>query len=373
MESFLRTYSGWANERISLKHNWFDRLADVVRDFPLGGDLPASLQNWQDNYDALVKWIAAAPDALSPRQLLDLPAFECWPIEFRESYKQFLHAQFEKSELGVSGVVKDCVAKLNELNSELSPMLEKDGPVLHEAKRARIANMLDEIAKRLRDLPETLSWPEPNVQDLPFIFVIDDLLGRTGTRKDGALVLSPQAEAEICELRRSFCERFHLIDQDASPDGEQVRQPIARAFFSSGQKYGERGFVNDLEVVREDIMRAAHHFDSNPSWALIIADVLFNTGIPNDSGRGKGESRFGLEEVVPWLKATFPECPIVALTTEAGHSIIEAVHDLGVDYLHRTESSYVDMLIRLARGNRVSGPQMRRSMNVPEDFVAEDP
>src|SRR5205823_6240928 len=92
-----------------------------------------------------------------------------------------------------------------------------------------------------------------------------------------------------------------------------------------------------------------------------------------DSGRGKGESRFGLEEVVPWLKASFPECPIVALTTEAGHSIIEAVHDLGVDYLHRTESSYVDMLIRLARGNRVSGPQLRRSMNVPEDFVAEDP
>ncbi|MFY9621481.1 MAG: sigma 54-interacting transcriptional regulator [Pyrinomonadaceae bacterium] len=375
MDSFLPAYSDWANKRISLKHNWFDRLADVVRDFPLGGELPASLKNWEKNYKALVQWIKATPDALSPRQLLDLPVFDSWPKEFRDSYQQYLHTQFENCEAGVTGIVKDCLAKLEELNSELTPMLKKDGPVLHDARRARIAHMLDDVAKRLRDLPESLSWPEAVVDDLPLVFVIDDLLGRTGTKKDdGKPALEDQAEAEIGELRRSFCERFHLIDQTALGNTEPVRNPIARAYFSSGQKYGkERGFENDLDVVRKDILRANHDLGANPSWALVIADVLFNTGTPDDSGRGKGESRFGLEEVVPWLKTTFPDLPIVALTTEAGESIIETAHKLGVDYLHRTESTYVDMLIRLARGKRASGPQLRRAMNVPDDFVAEDP
>jgi DNA-binding NtrC family response regulator len=373
MDSFLAAYSDWANKRISLKHNWFDRLADVVRDFPLGGELPASLKNWEENYGHLVKWIEAAPHSLSPSQLLDLPTFDSWRKEFRDSYKEFLHQQFVKSELGVPEIVKDCLAKLKELNSELKPMLEKDGPVLHEARRTRIAHMLEDVATRLRDLPESLSWPEARVQDLPLVFVVDDLLGRTGTKKNGKSVLSLQAEAEIGELRRSFCERFHLIDQEAPAETEQVGNPIARAYFSSAQRYEEQGFVNDLDVVRKDILRAAHHLNSNPSWALIIADVLFNTGLPEDSGRGKGESRFGIEEVVPWLKTTFPDLPIVALTTEAGESLIETVHELGVDYLHRTESTYVDMLIRLARGERASGPQLRRAMSVPENFVAEDP
>ena len=205
MDFYLPLYADWASKRISLKHNWFDRLADVVRDFPLGGDLPASLSHWPTEYPKLTAWITGARDALSPRQLLDLAAFDSWPANFRETYKDFPDNQFVKSELGVPEIVKDCLAKLEELNSELTPMLEKDGPVLHAARRSRIAAMLDEIAKRLRDLPESINWPEPNVDDLPFIFVVDDLLGRAGTRKDGELVLSPQAEAEICELRRSFC------------------------------------------------------------------------------------------------------------------------------------------------------------------------
>jgi DNA-binding NtrC family response regulator len=373
MNSYLPLHATWADKRISLKHNWFDRLADVVCDFPLGGDLPASLQHWSTQYANLIDWINSALEALSPQQLLDLPAFDSWPPAFRDSYREFLHDQFLNSEANVPAIVSDCLVRLEQLNSELTPMLNKDGPVLNETKRTRIAEMLDYIAKRLRDLPEHITWPQAKTDDLPLVFVIDDLLGRTGTKKDGELVLEPQARAELLELRRSFCERFHLLDDDAPEDTEPVVKPIARAFFSSGQRFESGGFVNDLDVVRQDILRGNQYSSPIPAWTLVIADVLFNTGVANEHGRGDGESRFGIERVVPWLKSEFPELPIVVLTTEAGHSIIETVHDLGVDYLHRTESNYVDMLIRLARGKRASGPQLRRSMHVPDNFVAVDP
>lgn len=369
----LPLYTNWADKRISLKHNWFDRLADVVCDFPLGGDLPASLNQWETQYSNLIEWIKGALDALSPQQLLDLPVFEHWPPEFRKIYKESLHDQFLNSDEEVPVIVSDCLARLEQLNKELKPMLNKDGPVLNEARRSRIGEMLDRIAKRLRDLPEHISWPQRKTDQLPLVFVIDDLLGRTETNKNGELKISAQAQAELLELRRSFCERFHLLDDEAPADAEPVANPIARAFFSSGQRTERGSFINDLDVVRQDILRANQYSGPLPAWTLVIADVLFNTGTPNKYGRGEGESRFGLEHVVPWLKSEFPELPIVALTTEAGHSIIETVHALGVEYLHRTESNYVDMLIRLARGNRASGPQLRRSINVPNDFIAEDP
>ncbi|HMG73257.1 MAG TPA: sigma 54-interacting transcriptional regulator [Pyrinomonadaceae bacterium] len=374
MNLYLPLYSDWSDKRISLKHNWFDRLADVVRDFPVGGELPASIKHWPKKYLHLIDWIGSAEAALSPNQLLDLPVFESWPEDFRQAYKDFLHQQFLKSALGVPRIVADCFEELQQLNSELTPMLEKDGPVLHAARRLRIAQMFDHVAKRLRDLPETIQWPQAKIDDLPLVFVIDDLLGRSATRKNGQSALSRQAEAEICELRRSFCERFHLVDSEAEEEQEQLNRPIARAYFSSGQRFdAKRGFVNDLNVVGKDILETNDHSPAPLPWALVIADVLFNTGMPEDNGRGTGESQFGIAEVVPWLKTKYPQLPIVALTTEAGHSLIEKVHDLGVDYLHRTESSYVDMLIRLARGKRAAGAQLRRSMNIPEDFVAEDP
>lgn len=372
MSLYLPLYTTWADKRISLKHNWFDRLADVVCDFPLGGDLPASLQHWDVQYANLIDWINSTLQALSPQQLLDLPAFNLWPPAFRDSYKEFLHNQFLNSEPNVPAIVRDCLIRLKQLNDELTPMLQDYGPVLNETKRASIAKMLDSIAKRLRDLPEHITWPQAKIDDLPLVFVIDDLLGRTGMKKDGKPALEAQAQAELLELRRSFCERFHLLDDEAPADAEPVVNPIARAFFSSAQRLENGAFVNDLDVVRQDILRGNQYSSPVPSWTLVIADVLFNTGVANEHGRGEGESRFGIERVVPWLKSEFPELPIVALTTEAGQSIIETVHDLGVDYLHRTEANYVDMFIRIARGKRVSGPQLRRSMHVPDSFVAED-
>jgi DNA-binding NtrC family response regulator len=370
MTTQIPAFKDWADKRIELKHNWFDRLPDVVRNFPVGGDLPTSLSHWPQEYPHLLEWISAAVKTLSPQQVLDLPAFDVWPEDFRDYYKQVLHEEYLQSTLRVNQIVEDCLSELRQLDNELRPMLEPGGPVLHAARRLSIAQSLDRVAKRLRDLPETIQWPKRIENELPSILVIDDLLGRVSSAPDSKPTLDPHAAAEIQELRRAFCERFRLLDDEFPFESEQFSHAIARAEFCSGQRYDpQRGFINDLNLVQEKFKQNGN----GARWSLIVADVLFNTGPANEHGRGKGESQFGIDEVVPWVSEHAPGIPVVALTTEAARSLIERVHDLGVDYLHRTDSSYVDMLIRLARGQRATVAQLRQSMHVPEDFVAADP
>jgi DNA-binding NtrC family response regulator len=373
MNSYLSEFDRWADKRITLKHNWFDRLATSLRSFPVGGELPPPLRHWNEDYPKLVSWISEATAALSPRQILDLPAFASWPDDFRKSYQKFLHDRFLKSAPDVPGIVSDCVLKLKDLNVELSRMLKGGGPVLNKDRREDISSKLEYLARRLRELPEQIAWPEEPEQQLSSIFVIDDLLGRLTICHQGKPVLTGQAEAEIREFRRSFCERFHLLDNDFPGDSEYFSHPIARAYFSASQRYDpQRGFVNDLDVLVQDLATVGPEGSATP-WALVIADVLFNTGQPSEYGRGSGESQFGVEYVIPWLKRNVPALPIVALTTESGQSLIQKVNDLGVEYLHRSESSHVDMLIQLARGGQATAAQLRKSMNVPENFIAEDP
>jgi DNA-binding NtrC family response regulator len=369
MTTNIPAFAEWANKRIELKHNWFDRLADVVRNYPVGRNLPQSLSHWPKEYPHLLEWISEAVQTLSPQQVLDLPAFDAWPEDFRNYYKQALHEEYLQSALSVNQIVKDCLKELKQLDSELRPMLEPGGPMLHASRRSKIAEALDKVAKRLRDLPETIQWPKRVENELPSLLVIDDLLGRVTSSPDVKSVLAPNAETEIFELRRAFCERFRLLDEEFPFESEQFSHAIARAEFCSGQRYDtERGFVNDLSIVQE---RFKQNGNGAP-WALVVADVLFNTGRPNEHGRGNGESQFGIDEVVPWLRQNAAALPVVALTTEGGSSLIERVHDLGVDYLHRTDSSYVDMLIRVARGKRATVSQLRQAMHVAEDFVAAD-
>jgi DNA-binding NtrC family response regulator len=368
MTTHIPAFTEWADKRIELKHNWFDRLPDVVRNFPVGGDLPTSLGHWPEEYPQLLQWISAAVQTLSPQQVLDLPLFDVWPKDFRNYYKQVLHDEYLNSTLRVNYIVEECLDELKQLDSQLRPMLKPGGPLLYAPRRLSIAESLDRIAKRLRDLPESIQWPKRVENQLPSILVIDDLLGRV-TSPNGKSVLDRHAADEILEIRRAFCERFRLLDDEFPFESEQFTHAIARAEFCSGQRYdSQRGFVNDLTVVRD-------RFEQNGNgapWSLVVADVLFNTGLPNEHGRGNGESQFGIDEVVPWINENVPGIPVVTLTTEAARSLIERVHDLGVDYLHRTDSSYVDMLIRLVRGKRATVAQLRQSMHIPDDFVASD-
>jgi hypothetical protein len=368
MDISLKEFEPWSLKRIKLKHNWFDRLADVVRSAPLGGALPAALTRWREELPKMREWLGGAEAALSPGQMLDLPAFGAWPPAFRDACKQRLHERFLLESPRIRDVVGDCLDRLEKLDVELAPMFTLNRPVLTDERRAAVAGMLENLARRMRDLPERVRWPEVEVDELPSIFVIDDLLGRVTAAEGGSPGLSPDAVSELRELRRSFCDRFHLIDADFPAGSGHF---IARAHFCAGQKYVPgRGFVNDLEVVGRVLLGGN---GGAASWSLVIADILFNTGEPDEFGRGEGESYFGVERVIPWLREHVPDMPVVALTTESGHSLIEQIHQLGVEYLHRSESSYTDLLVRLARGGRANVPQLRKAMGVPDDFVAEDP
>jgi DNA-binding NtrC family response regulator len=364
----LREFGSWAEKRITLKHNWFDRLADIVRIMPDGANIPTVLSHWETDYPLLVEWVKGAQSAFSPEQVLDLGAFRAWPEEFRERYGRWLHARFMAATPNVRRITEECLRLLESVNEELSPLLERGGPAITPGGRERIADLLNSIAILLRELPENVIWPEPLTDELPPVLVIDDLLGRATLQSRGRPVVTERALGELGELRRAFCHRFRLIDADCPERTESVTQPIGRAFFCAGQRYNTAdGFVNDIEFVRHHVQARAGE------WVLVIADVLFNTGLPGGSGRGDGETRFGIEEVVPWLRRHAPELPVVALTTESSHDIIRRAQELGVEYLHRTESEYSDLLVLITRGGRATPRHLRRALSVPEDFVAEDP
>jgi DNA-binding NtrC family response regulator len=375
MDYELKDFTDWANDRISLKHNWFDRLADVVRSSPIGGPLPAGLTRWKEEYQRLLAWIKKAEITLSPKQIFDLEPFkEYWSPELLAESKKYLHESFEKSS-PIKEIIEDCVKRLGELDKELNLLLQRDGPILNEDNRTKITGILDHLAERLRELPESVEWPQSQSDDLPAILVIDDLLGRTLLNSKE---MSKEAIAELKELRRSFCRRFHLLDGNSSDENDEPNDGpgnfIARAYFCAGQKWdADEGFVNSLDTVSRDISEGLEGLTGTSCWVLVIADVLFNTGRPLNHGRGVGETRFGIDRVVPWLKKNAPEIPVVALTTESSDEIIHKTHQLGVEFLHRTESSHADLLVHIARGGRATAPQLRKAMNVPKDLIAEDP
>jgi DNA-binding NtrC family response regulator len=370
----LPEYAAWAEKRITLKHNWFDRLADVVVATPNGAEVPAGLQRWSEELPKLIAWINQAASALSPGQVLALAAFQAWPEEFRQRQRQRLDEQFLTSAPEVKQLIEECLALFDSLNRELSPLLGARGRVLSETSRTEIARMLSSISRKLRQLPEHVEWPEPKVDDLPAVLVIDDLLGRVSVQQLGLPVISGEAMKELQELRRSFCHRFHLLDGDYPEQTAQVRQPIARAFFCPGQRYdADRGFVNDLEIVKRYVLKKQQNQGHPLEWSLIIVDVLFNTGLPGRYGRGDGESRFGIEEIIPCFRENAIGPPIIALTTESSYSLIQEAQRLGVEYLNRSESSHADLLVHIARGGYAAPAQLRRALNVPKDFIAEDP
>jgi DNA-binding NtrC family response regulator len=364
----LREFGAWAEKRITLKHNWFDRLADIVRIMPDGANIPTVLSHWEEDYLSLVEWVKGANDAFSPKQVFDLDAFRAWPERFRERHGQRLHARHLAAAPHVKRITDQCLRLLKSVDEELRPLLEPGGPAITPAGREKIAGLLNSIALLLRELPEHVTWPEPATDDLPPVLVIDDLLGRVTLQSRDRPAVTEQALSELGELRRAFCHRFRLLDAESPERTERVTHPIGRAFFCAGQRYDPaEGFVNDLDLVRRHVQSRAGE------WVLVIADVLFNTGRPEPNGRGDGETRFGIEEVVPWLRRHAPELPVVALTTESSHDLIMRAQELGIEYLHRTESEHSDLLVLITRGGRATPAHLRRALNVPEDFVAEDP
>ncbi len=367
----LSKFAPWNAERAGLKHNWFDRLGEIIQTTPDGAATPDSLRRWSQDYERLRAWLSDTFEALSPAQVLDLPAFCVWPEEFRQQSRRWLHKRFQCAFPHLETLIKQCQERLDELDKELRPHLKSGVFSLSGEGRGQLKKMFQEAAAFLRKLPEQVVWPEPQLDEgLARVLIIDDLLGRGIDGK--GIALAPSAVRQLSEIRRSFCQQFHLLDDADSQN--TTGHPIARAFFCSGQRWDpDKGFENDLNVIRRCIEGDEGIGDSSaPPWALVLLDVLFNTGKPDEHGRGPHDSHFGVTHILPWLRSRFPHLPVVVLTTEGSKETIRQAARFDADYLHRAGASYADLLVHLVKSERATPDQLRAAMEIPEAFIAAD-
>jgi DNA-binding NtrC family response regulator len=373
MDIHLPVFLDWDDRRIKLKHNWFDRLAGIVRMMTSGSEVPTFLMRWTVEYPNLCRWLEQTETAISPAQILDLELFHELSEESVNSNKGWLHQQFLKNcPIDIREVTDNCLQGLATMNNEIEKILAAKRILIDDAKREDMAASLEAIASELRKFPDKVEWYEPRPDSLPKILVVDDLLGRDAVMYLNRAVISNLALRELTDLKRAFCAQFNLTD--GSANSNEPLKPIACAYFCAGQKWDkDKGFVNDFEVIKKTILEGPNGNKKPEQWSLIIADVYFNTGIPNEHGFGKGEGMFGIDYLIPWLRENHPEIPIVALTTESSSELIGRVRSLGVEYLHRGTANDADMMIQLNSGGRVSKEALKASLGVPDKLVFEDP
>jgi DNA-binding NtrC family response regulator len=373
MDFYLPSFANWSATRSSLKHNWFDHLPRFIRTMREDDEIPEWVRRWSADYPKLSAWLSETLEALSPQQILDLPIFESWPEELRNHHKAWIHERFSNPASDLVKLVANCQTRLEAIDREIKPLLQTGVCNLNGIERSRLANTLEEVAERLRKFPDCIEWPDSREPDpILRVLIIDDLLGRGSVRFAGKRVISGNAIKELRELRQSFCRNFNLLNGDRLSDDDVPGKPIARAHFCSGQRWDpDLGFVNDLQVVRDAVLGVSGNSDSQ--WSLVLVDVFFNTGKPDQHGLGDRESPFGLDKVIPWLRSSAPKLPAVALTSDDNEKLIRHVQSLGLQYLHKSSASGIDLIHHVSQTGMVTPLQMRRAMHIPEDFVAYDP
>jgi DNA-binding NtrC family response regulator len=364
----LIAFVKWHAERLSLWHNWFERLPDVVRNAGGTKQIPEQLQRWKDDYPRLQHWVRGLTEALSPRQVLQLPSFAAWPPDFRAQTAKWVHEYFlDDYRVGAQSLAElanGLLGALQILDRDVNNFLALQGKKLAPEECKDLAKKIEEVSALRRQVPDRVIWPQPTASPLPEILVIDDLLGRLSLKHKGKPVLEGKAIEELEEMRRAFCQRFRLIDADRK--GNVVTKgTVARARFCAGQRWDvEKGFVNDLGDVKK--LLGKHRF------ALILVDVVFNVGRPDTHGQGPENTHFGTENILPWLIKNPPAMPVVVLTSRAAKELIRDVRSRGFQYLHRSGASDIDLVFHLLRSPDVTPTQLRAAMSVPDQFVAED-
>jgi DNA-binding NtrC family response regulator len=361
MDFRLPRFALWNGERLALIHQWFERLPGVVRVAQEANAICAVQSQWKEKYASLVGWVNQAVDALSPAQVLELEPFSCsWPEGFLERYRNWVHQQFLAASPALIRLVHESKEVLQKINKQFSAWGRPAATVPAEPERDAVAELLEEAVAKLRDLPSQVVWPDRPAPRLPQVLVIDDELGRLTV--PGAR-LSEKARQRLHQLQAAFCNQFHLLPGGGSP-AIRVNQPVGEAWFCAGQRYDDRhGFVNDLGVVKEVV--------ATGEYALVLVDVVFNAGEPDDSGMGNANTQFGVDPILPWLRKNHPDLPVVALTADPSGQVINRIHSLELEYLHKT-SDEVDLFHHILGGQKATPEQLRAAMCVPDDFVAYD-
>jgi len=156
--------------------------------------------------------------------------------------------------------------------------------------------------------------------NLPKILIIDDQFG------------------QYLDARRDLSAMFSLSDEtgdDSQP--EPVNNPLARATFCSGQ-LNSNFFVENSAPVALEAAKKGWPFSDGSRWALVLLDLRFVSGKLDIDGKPVGRSGdddFGLK-ILEGLRISFPDLPIVILSSRERTGVIEDCRKLGAsDFIQR--------------------------------------
>lgn len=149
-------------------------------------------------------------------------------------------------------------------------------------------------------------------KNLPRILILDDVYGRKGKE------------------RRNFCLRLGIKDAE---EESLVDEPIAEAVFFSGQVQKGGKIINDLEGTLKIVKEGWIEW---PRWALILLDLHFDTGIPEDR---EPKNYFGLKILRElYEERNFKDIPVIILSAMERGQIEQIFADRGVfDFIDKTD------------------------------------
>src|SRR5438105_644454 len=109
--------------------------------------------------------------------------------------------------------------------------------------------------------------------DIPQILVIDDLFGRT---------VPNGTNIQRANLCGQYLIKDITGDETSVESAQQIRKPVAEAFFCRGQSpsCSEIGMVveNDLNATLATIRSGWSDSERKFKWALVLLDLCFYTG-----------------------------------------------------------------------------------------------
>ena len=154
---------------------------------------------------------------------------------------------------------------------------------------------------------------------LPRILVIDDLFGRPGLD------------------RVNLCHSYGLKDaQSSTASFAQVAEPLAEAWFSTGQRQLPGLVENDADIAL-DALENGWPFADGRRWALVLLDLRFVSGrlVENEPEGRPEDELYGLE-ILKAIRGRFPDVPVVILSSLQREDVIEACRELGaLDFIQR--------------------------------------
>lgn len=162
---------------------------------------------------------------------------------------------------------------------------------------------------------------------LPRILIIDDVFGSS------------------CTDRKNFCRNFGLVDVTEDNKPASIQEPVAEAFFCSGQIKQDYAVKNDVKVCLNAIRKGLNE-KIERCWALMLLDLRFASGEQGVDGEPEGfpgDDTFGLV-ILEAAHKEFPDLPIVIISSTERKRVIEDCRTKGaVDYIQRHGTETPDL------------------------------